>query len=178
MTNRKDDDAEIAGNGHSFVSNIAHSELKNNMGNETPNKEILQCDDNDAIAIEKALQRLKTRAFENGYSTHDVSADSDCFHHAMCHELKKLKLHDGNASDLRSKVAQFMKQNPKCDNDSEYKHFWTGRIAQHNPLNTDTEQPTDGDRAIEAIENIELRIEKRWSLYLRRLEHEKQGEII
>ena len=174
MTNRtpNDHNAEIASDDDSFVSNSALCELKNDMENGSSN-EVMQCDD-DATAIERALERLKTRAFEKGYRIHNVAADSDCLFHAMCHELKKLKLYDGNARDLRSKVAQFMKQNPKCDNNHEYKHFWTGRIEQHNSLNADTEQPTDEDRAIEAIENEELRIEKRWSLYLQRLEHEKQ----
>ena len=173
MTNRTpnddDDDAEIASEDD---SNSALCELKNEMENGNSN-EVMPCGD-DATAIERALQRLKTRAFEKGYSIHNVAADSDCLFHAMCHELKKLQLYDGNTRDLRSKVAQFMKQNPKCDNNYEYKHFWTGRIEQHNHLNADTEQPTDEDRAIEAIENEELKIEKRWLLYLRRLEHEKQ----
>ena len=173
MTNRtpNDDDAEIASD-DSFVSNSALRELNDGMESASSN-EVMQCGD-DTTAVARALRQLKTRAFEKGYSIHNVAADSDCLFHAMCHELKKLDLYDGNATDLRSKVAQFMKENPKCDNNYEYKHFWTGRIEQHNSLNADTEKPTDEDRAIEAIENEEIRIEKRWALYLRRLEHEKQ----
>ena len=175
MTNRNanDDDAEIASDNESIASNSELCKLKSSMGNAISNN-VMQCDDDDAKRVEMAHQRLKTNAFKEGYSICNVPGDSDCVFHAMCHELGKLKLYDGNARELRSKVAQFMKQNPMCDNVHEYKHFWTGRIEQDNLLNADTEQPTDEDRVIEKIEDEALRIERRWALYLRRLEHEKQ----
>ena len=167
------DDPQIANDNESFASDCGVLESTDNMRDGNSNNGVVQSDNPNAIAIANALQRLETRACEKGYTIYNVPADSECLFHAMCHELRKLGLYDGNARDLRSSVAQFMRDNPKCD-DYEYKHFWTGRIENHDPLNADTERPTDEDRAIEAIENVEQKIEMRWLLYLRRLEHENQ----
>ena len=172
-TSTNDDDAEIVDD-DLFASDSELCEVENTNANGNSNNDVVQNDNPNAVAIADSLQRLKTRASEKGYNVYDVAADSDCLFYAMCHELRKLGLYDGNARELRSRVAKFMRENPKCDNDNEYKHFWPGRIENHDPVNADTEQPTDEDRAIEAIENLELKIEMRWLLYLRRLEHEKQ----
>ena len=173
-TSTNDDDAEIAAAADLFASDSELCEVENTSRNGNSNNDVVLNDNSNAVAIDDALQRLKTRVSEKGYNIYDVAADSDCLFYAMCHELRKLGLYDGNARELRSRVAKFMRENPKCNNDNEYKHFWAGRIENHDSLNADTEQPTDEDRAIEAIENLELKIEMRWLLYLRRLEHEKQ----
>ena len=70
------------------------------------------------------------------------------------------------------------KKKNKCDNYYEYKHFWTGRIEQHNPLNSDTERPTDENRVIEAIENKELGIDKNMVAICEYWNMKNNGEII
>ena len=129
------------------------------------------CSSSDARCI------LAAMAENIGFEIHDVPSDGDCLFSAVVFQLPSIGLRPMSAQQLRAKVVDYLKENPTI-NRVHFPDFISEPISSNDPCNADTEQPTDYDYALSAVENPAARTELRWQRYLDRLAHGAWGDHV
>ena len=84
-----------------------------------------------------ALHKLKSLAFQNNFTIHDVPFDGNCMFSAISHQLQTSKVCNVDSSELRNKVADYVEANA-----ASYCDFVCQPVATDKEYNADTEPPT------------------------------------
>ena len=119
-------------------------------------------------------------ATKKGFSVHNVPADGDCLFSAIALQLESLGIQAVRSQDLRHNLVKYMQENPAIGDNIIYKDFLCELQHHHddNILNADTENPTEEDHQISAVEDLESRTELRWIRYLHRLQEGAWGDYL
>ena len=99
-----------------------------------------------------ALQKLKSLAFQNGFTIFDVPYDGNCMFSAISHKLQRY----ANV-DSRELIASHMEANAAL-----YRGFVCQPVATDSKYNADTDPPTDEDEYINSVSDPELQTQLRW----------------
>ena len=109
-----------------------------------------------------ALKKLKSLAFQNGFTIHDVPFDGSCMFSAISHQLQTSKVCNVDSSELRNKVADHLEANA-----ASYCDFVCQPVATDNKYNADTEAPTAEDEYIDSVSDPKFQTQLRWEKNLR-----------